>query len=72
MPKLSSVCRAGVQTPLSPEFANAASRNPDCGVISALFDEALEPGNSLSSIAAKDVLVSRHGYQVCAPTVAKK
>ncbi len=52
--------------------ANAASRNPDCGVISALFDEAMEPGNSLSSIAAKDVLVTRHGYQLCAPTVAAK
>ena len=52
--------------------ANAASRNPDCGVISALFDEAMDAGNSLSSIAAKDVLVSRHGYQVCAPTVAAK
>jgi hypothetical protein len=52
--------------------ANAASRNPDCGAISALFDEALEPGNSLSAMAAKDVLASRHGYQVCAPKVATK
>jgi hypothetical protein len=53
--------------------ANAAARNADCAAISALFDEALESGNSLSAIAAKDVLASRHGYKVCAPrTTAKK
>ncbi len=52
--------------------ANAAARNADCAVISALFDETLEPGNSLSAIAAKDALTSRHGYQVCAPKVAAK
>ena len=52
--------------------ANAAARNANCVTISALFDEAMDPGNSLSSIAAKDALVSRHGYQVCAPKVAEK
>jgi hypothetical protein len=52
--------------------ANAASRNADCAAISALFDEALESGSSLSAIAAKDVLASRHGYKVCAPKVAAK
>lgn len=50
--------------------ANAASRNADCTLISTLFDEALQSGNSLSAIAAKDVLTSRHGYKVCAPKVA--
>ena len=52
--------------------ANAAARNANCVTISALFDEAMDPGNSLSSIAAKDALASRHGYQVCAPKVAEK
>ena len=52
--------------------ANAAARSANCVTISALFDEAMDPGNSLSSIAAKDSLVSRHGYQVCEPTVAAK
>jgi hypothetical protein len=52
--------------------ANAASRNADCAAISALFDEALESGNSLSAIAAKDVLQSRHGYKVCTPKVSTK
>jgi hypothetical protein len=53
--------------------ANAAARNADCTAISALFDEALKPGKSLSAIADKDVLASTHGYKVCAPgTAAKK
>jgi hypothetical protein len=51
--------------------ANAAARNADCTAISALFDEALESGNSLSAIAAKDVLASRHGYKVYAPAPQK-
>ena len=54
------------------KVANAASRKPDCSVISALFDETLDSANSLSAIAAKDALASRHGYQVCAPKVAAK
>jgi hypothetical protein len=52
--------------------ANAASQNTDCAAISALFDEALGSGNSLSAIATKDVLASRHGYKVCPPKVATK
>jgi hypothetical protein len=52
--------------------ANASARNADCAAISAIFDEVLASGNSLSEIAAKDVLVSRHGYKVCAPKVAAK
>lgn len=51
-------------------IANAASRNADCAAISALFDEALDPGKSLSAIADKDVLTSRHGYKVCTPKLA--
>jgi hypothetical protein len=50
--------------------ANAASQKIDCAAKSALFDD--ESGNSLSVIAAKDVLASRHGHKVCAPKVAAK
>jgi hypothetical protein len=36
-------------------------------LMSQLFDEVLQSGTSLSAIATKDVLASRHGYKVCAP-----